>query len=465
MVFLLMVVVILAFVVMWNFDLHKLFYVKEMAQNAGDSAAMMGARWQALSLNLIGELNLMQALAVSEGDTETSAAISDIQARVCYVGPMVGFIACQQAAKNNRIYVHEAFTEHLREHARIVRHDYPHMTDPNGDMLFPEPYPGAWREYADMLDLAADEGVAVAPDNVRFYGDTAEGGHALLRYDFYAAVAGRAWCWFWHHNDSFGIRLLDLAGDGQAYQTWQDWPDLPPIPRRRYMNSEIFGLGLTKVNTTLSSFLASADSAGFTPPVTWPPMISNAVWYAYGSRWGAWDAMRTTGPDPFPATGEVKEQYDYSGADVAVRLEVFPERLTPSPGGGVVTNTVLWTAAAKPFGHLNEKDRPDAFDLVLPAFHRVGLIALDASSAPLGGGYNLSWREHIEVHLPDYMDRGPAALVPGCWFCRQLEYDRWESPDFRADGVEWLKKYSDRCVTQGGGGGGGHRGGGRRRGH
>ena len=82
-VFLLMAVVILAFAVMWNFDLHKLFFMKEVAQNAGDSAAMMGARWQALTLNLVGELNLMPALAVSAGDTETSEAISDVQARLC----------------------------------------------------------------------------------------------------------------------------------------------------------------------------------------------------------------------------------------------------------------------------------------------------------------------------------------------------------------------------------------------
>ena len=464
--FLLMAVVILAFAVMWNFDLHKLFFMKEVAQNAGDSAAMMGARWQALTLNLVGELNLMQALAVSAGDTETSEAISDVQARLCYVGPMVGFIACQQAAKNNKVYVHEQFTEHLREHARRVRQDYPSMTTPDGDMLFPEPYPGAWEEYADMLDLAADEGIAVAPDNVRFYGDTPEAGHALLRYDFYGAVAGRAWCWFWHHNDSFGIRLLDLAGDGQAYHTWQDWPDLPPIPHRRYMNSEIFSLGLARIETSLASFLGSADDAGFSPAVTNAPMGTNATWYTYGSRWGAWDAIATSGPDPFPLTGEVKPQYDYSGADVAVRLEVYPERLTPSPGGGVVTNTVIWTSAAKPFGYLNDEDRPDAFDLVFPAFQQVGLIALDASSAPLGGGYNLSWREHIEAHLPDYMTRGLAALVTRCWFCEQLDHDRWESPAFRADGVAWLRENSDLCIPQGGGGGGGgHRGGGTRRGH
>ena len=40
MVFFLIVLVILVFVVMWNFDLHKILFAKYVTQNAGDSVRL-----------------------------------------------------------------------------------------------------------------------------------------------------------------------------------------------------------------------------------------------------------------------------------------------------------------------------------------------------------------------------------------------------------------------------------------
>jgi hypothetical protein len=54
MVFLIMVVVILAFIALWNFDLHKIIYIKSLSLNASDAAGIAGARWQGISLNLLG---------------------------------------------------------------------------------------------------------------------------------------------------------------------------------------------------------------------------------------------------------------------------------------------------------------------------------------------------------------------------------------------------------------------------
>jgi len=252
MIFLIMVLVILVFIVLWNFDLHKILHVKSITQNAGDAAALVAARWQGITLNLIGDLNIMQALALGSGATETASSITNIQARLCYVGPMIALMAAQQAAKNNGIYPNDGFTERLLEHARMVRYDYPSRTGPDGEMLFPEPYPGCWEEYADMLELIANDGVAAGPDNARYYGDYV-GGHYLLMIDFYEAIAGRNWCWFWHHNDEYEPQLLDLDSDGEAYANFHDWPDLPEIPHMEPVNSEIFGLGLSKITTTLSS--------------------------------------------------------------------------------------------------------------------------------------------------------------------------------------------------------------------
>ncbi|MEK7270759.1 MAG: hypothetical protein AAB215_07465, partial [Planctomycetota bacterium] len=253
MIFFLMVLVILVFVVLWNYDLHKILYVKSLTQNGGDSAALVAARWQGITLNLIGDLNIMHALSIHPDgtDADVAPAISNIQARLCYVGPMIAFMAAQQAAKNNQVFQHDGFTRRTREHADVVRYDYPRAMGPSGDPLFPEPYPGCWDDYADMLNLIASDGVAAGADNARFYSDHT-GGHILLQIDFDRAIAGRNWCWF-HHN------APTLLQDYQNFfPCW--WPPLPEIPRAHYMNSEIFGLGLDTAITTLSD-LTTAPGA------------------------------------------------------------------------------------------------------------------------------------------------------------------------------------------------------------
>ena len=116
--FLLMTLVILTFIVLWNFDLHKILRVKGITQNGGDSAALMAARWQGITLNLIGDLNIMHALALTSGDADAAADITNIQARLCFVGPMIAFMASQQAAKNNGIYRNPEYDEVIHEHAQ-----------------------------------------------------------------------------------------------------------------------------------------------------------------------------------------------------------------------------------------------------------------------------------------------------------------------------------------------------------
>ena len=456
-IFLILVLVILSFVVLWNFDLHKTLFVKSVAQNAGDAAALMAARWQGISLNLVGDLNLAQAVALGYGDADMVGAVTSMQARLCFVGPMVALTACQQAAKNNGIYSHPGFTERLREHACMVREDYPLAVGTGGELLFPEPYPGCWDEYADMLDAVAGDGVAAGPDNARYYGDDT-GGHMLLTVEFYEAIAGRTWCWF-HHN------APGLLEDYRNFPpSW--WPPLPAMPRMDYVNSEIFGLGLTTLSGTMSARVgtgalsAIAAARGMDGPGLLQGAEVAARWSAYDSGvWTAWEALSVSGPDPFPATGPVKPQYDYAGADAAVRIQAMAQRVTPGVGGTAVTNTITWTAAAKPFGSLNGDARPDSCGIVLPAFREVRLIPVDASSAPAAGGYDLEWREHIEEHLDDYMAHGPSSS--SCWYCRQLL--TWENVAFRREGVEWLAVNSHLCTETGGGAGG--RGGGRRRGH
>jgi len=151
----------------------------------------------------------------------------------------------------------------------------------------------------------------------------------------------------------------------------------------------------------------------------------------------------------------VRDEYNYAGADVAVRIETSSSRLTP----GADTDVIVWSAAAKPFGTLENGVQPNRYGLVLPAFTDVRLIPIDASSAPAPGS-RPGWATHVYEHLPEYEAFGPASLDSSCWYCRQLQ--TWEDLDFRRSGLNWLALNSDDCHSPGSGGG---PGGGSRRPH
>jgi hypothetical protein len=312
-----------------------------------------------------------------------------------------------------------------------------------------------------MLEAAAAVGIAAAPDNAAFFTDPV-GEHLLLEPAFYDAVAGRNWCWFFHH----------APGLLERYGSFQDWPALPEQRREDFENSEIFGLGLRPVAAFLRA-VASAPEAlreavgGASDPQaaridTVYQSDLRSVWYCYHPGvWTAWSAMSTTGVDPFPATGPLRPGFDYAGADAAVRVLAEVDLFMPRGDDAESRETVVWTAAAKPFGWLDEDTPPNALDLVLPVFENVRLIPMDASSAPEAGAFDLEWRRHTDEHLPRYMQFGPSAGE--CWYCEQLAL--WETRSFRQQGSRWLARYSDRCTRPSGGDGGTRRGGGRRRGH
>ncbi len=457
MIFLLMIVIALVFVVLWNFDLHKILSVKLHSQNAGDAAALAAARWQGATLNLIGHLNILQAVAImdtllrGDGDFSETRLIADLQARLCYVGPLIGFSAAQQAAKQNGMFVNAAFTSRLSSHALSVAREYPvRFRIPPWENV-PSP-PTAWDDYAEMLFAIAANGVAADVENARRYVDYANRNHLLLNPSFYDAIASRDWCWFF-------FNALDTL---QSYRSWRDWPPLPVITMPEPMNSEYFGLHLIKARTLETipglsrsgarSLLAELERlSGRT--LSQEVARVETEWFAYRpSDWGRWTDYI---PRDFPFDGRVKAQYDYLGADAAVRIETRSTRLTPRSHSDDIT----WTAAAKPFGYLEGPTPPHRWGLVLPAYREVRLIPVDTSTAGASGS-RPGWAEHIYDHLPLYVERGLNALTPGCYYCAQLR--TWENHDFRREGIEWIEQFSTGCRRPGGGGG---PGGGTRRGH
>ena len=482
--FILLALVILIFFIFFIVDLHRIIQRKDQVQNAGDAAALAAARWEGATLNLVGELNLMHALALVSQDDAAVNAITNMQVRLCFTGPMTGLIAAQVAAKNNLMYVNDDMTDILEEHSATVRNEYTQRYE--GGMAFQEPWPNAWAEYADMLTQVASDGIAAGPDNMRTY-DLSEG-HMLLTKAFYHAVDGYSWCWFYFN--AYGLL--------QNYTSYQDWPPLPIPEGSDYANSEIFGLGLKSFVTPLRQILTPdqfsdrADRAGFSQLTHQVLVDSNVMhrvenWYFYKpGDWGAWDLIKPSGEDNFPITGPVREQYDVAGADAIVRVGASVTRMTPNTVGGSRTDGLSWSAAAKPFGYLeggSGKERVTAASyLVLPAFRHVRLIPVDAASGADNSSSDPGWVRHIRHHLKGYLELG-TLQDENCRYCRTLDF--WErnpvqsvsqvevgeggEPErvsvqkpFRQIGIDWLQEFRDTCRRHTGGGSGG---GGTRRGH
>ena len=459
--FLLLAFTALVFVLLFNVDLHRIIQRKDQTQNAGDAAALAAARWQGATLNLVGELNLLHVLALANQNAPAVDAITNMQARLCFTGPMTALFAAQIAAKNNRIYVDPDMTALLTEHAATVRSQYSSRFD--GAMYFPEPWPGAWPEYADMIERIAADGIAAGPDNAQFFADPG-GGHPLFEKAFYDAVDGRNWCWFYLH----------APGLLESYSSYHDWPPLPDADIADYTDCEIFGIGLRPfvaplnmlfTSGTLAALLAEAglDPAAAARLAAAGNMSASETWYVYNpSAWGEWSRIKPDGEEAFPVAGPVRPEYDYAGADAVVRVYATVERMTPGIEGGNRSDKVVWSAAAKPFGYLEaegEKLPPNAAAFVLPAFRDVRLIPVDAATGSENSSSDIDWVRHIRSHVRPYLDLGPSAS--SCRYCNALAV--WEDPSFRQEGIDWLALYCAECNVRTGGGGG--RGGGSRRGH
>ena len=418
MIFLIMIVVILAFVAIWNFDLHKVLYVKTITRNAGDSAALAAARWQGITLNLIGELNVAQAVAINNaltgGDPNIAPAIAQLQGRLCFVGPMLGVAAAQLAAKNNGVYANDQFTQAMQQFVSIFQ---------NSQLLPPA--------YSSMLNSVAGQGVAASPvmDN--------PGGQPPLNPAFYNAISSRDWCWFYRNH------LLSL-------ETW-------PAPNMSG-SSVFFPLNLTTY-TTLTQLDTGQPTMGSSAALQQLQQLSAgavlsaavatapAQWYVYDpSAWDDWTKHLTPN---FPFVSQIKNEYNYFGADAVVCTATIVTNL--SIGAQNITN--YFSSAAKPFGYLDGSVVPSYYGIVLPAFHDVRLIPVGASSGDNNECENqLTWEKHIFDDVPRFDEMGLAGLEAGCPYCADLA--TYDSSEFQS----WLQTTKVNC-NQGGHGGGGSGGG------
>ena len=124
------------------------------------------------------------------------------------------------------------------------------------------------------------------------------------------------------------------------------------------------------------------------------------------------------------------------------------------------TSDFTWSAAAKPFGTVEDLDGNVGVvnglrKFIVPCLTDVRLVPLDAVGGQELGTADYGWVSHIRHHLGAYLEHGPRN-AQGCFYCLQLQ--AWERDSFRRSGVNWLKYHSSECRRSYGGHGGGHGG-------
>ena len=90
-----------------NVDLFKAARSKLRLQNIADASTMAVTRWQATTLNLVGDLNFAHLKAINdivpadERTTNFIAGITALQRHLKAIGPLIGFDAANQLARKN----------------------------------------------------------------------------------------------------------------------------------------------------------------------------------------------------------------------------------------------------------------------------------------------------------------------------------------------------------------------------
>ena len=406
-------IIVLLMAALFLFDLQTIIRVKIKSQTAADAAALAGARMQMESINLIGEINLIKACTVLitdfavDSSPESLMAASDnlteMQARITFVGPLLGVGAAQQAAKNNgmldpgEVYDSSEYSEFsLSTYINNVEDD-----EIYGSEDYEQEIQGyEWRlPYVEMLQAINNQGLAAGPNvdlpNI----------NALFSLDLIEAINSDFWC----HDE---LRWLLKQGDDYfAGRWWQGLVDSVSFAEESELltlyvqytdydeNGESYDSVVEEAREELSDL---ADERGLElGMITQMPYME---WCLYGNRWEdapgeGWteDSIRL-----YLRRG-LRPEYLYGGAVTKMTCLV--------PGGedskfqwmagsyeihdiqredGVIsqdtasTPNVRSSAMAKPLGYLETDGTrlpPTDISMILPIFQSVRLIPVSMITA------------------------------------------------------------------------------------
>ncbi|MBO7167010.1 MAG: hypothetical protein J6V88_05740 [Kiritimatiellae bacterium] len=458
----------LVFLLIMNMDVFLAVRQKVRIQNAGDSAALAAARWQGVTLNLIGDLNLAHlAVACSinpKAPDELNEAlesyilnINALQERIAFAGPLIGLRRANELAIRNGSPPDRDMTELVNvsiQTAPIIVPDTPLWENKGLD-------------YAHMIRGAASAGIAAAADNALYFTCNGSGNHILYNYGFYQAVKSRDWCWFCRYFGGHEAAISWLSN----FSGWGEIPE--PDAFGTLPNSEFFGVHImpgsvnnftNDVNANAAQVLSAvAEEYGLSMFINENRIFKSGAlarpkdtWFFYNSdQWRTWNEIDPVGHDRFPLLSTVKEEYDVSGASASCRVT---GKLVPF-SDAETTNTFVWTAAAKPFGRVDaflgtrrvidlfSKDGSSFFPqnapLVLPSFTFARLIPLGGTNAHNQG--NPEWMNHVRSHI--YLGN---IQEGGCKYCLIMKQC---VSGFLSTGAEWLSEHphDEVCAVPGNG--------------
>lgn len=447
----------LVFLVLVNADVFLATRGKGRLQNAGDAAALAAARWQGITLNAIGALNLAQIdVACQFADTPDMATnivvgIQNLQERLAFAGPIAALAAAQQVARNNGMSSDPDMT-------RLVNDA---IAGADSFLLPTSGWSTKSEDYAEMLRSAINEGVYAGCENAQYYNYGSNESHPLYNKAFYYAVDGKDWCWFFLRDDMMNM-----------LQNFSGWGDVPVGNISSPQNPEFFGVGITRFFGALSALdpdndfyrirqnlldRAAACNCRYvtTDALDRSGVLTNYkhyVWYTYGNDWRQWDEMHRGGDARLPLRSDVQPRYDVFGASAATRVVSTLKTFTPNVPDRVNT----WTAAAKPFGEIDGRTvtLDGELTLVTPAFTDVRLIMLAGASESRLNMADSTWVHHTRDHIQLCIQ---GHFFDGCSYCQTLK--TWNDDAFRSSGTQWLSVNSNQCrrPTGGNGPGGGTR--------
>ena len=447
----------LLFLALVSVDAFLASHRKNRLQNAGDAAALAAARWQGITLNALGALNLAKIdLLCKVGDPELDPVswhaatnvcerITALQERLAFAGPLMGFYAAQRATVKNGVDTPDDDMSALVAESVFRAPMLP------GTELWPEKA----QDYAEMVRGATRDGVFAGADNAQFFNFAIQSGHPLYNKAFYEAVAGEDWCWFYLRG-----------GMAELLANFSGWDEIPFAGAGSPQNPEFFGTGVHVVRGSLAAFnrdwtvhqtraavleLAVRNSCpnvnDFTLQQSGVITNTGLSWVAYGSGWRAWNRMHRSDAARLPLISDVKDKYNVQGAFAATRVRQVLDPFTP----GVSRRVNEWTAAAKPFGAIEDRTVTwnGEFPLVSPAFTDVRLVMLGAFDEGSLGMADRAWVTHTRDHI---QPPNTVAHAVGCPYCNILR--KWENRDFRTAGTKWIKENAeDQCRRPTGGGG------------
>ena len=292
------------------------------------------------------------------------------------------------------------FSQILLAHADDVASKY--MQYPE---LYPEPWDGAWEEYAAALRAVAAGGLAAGPDNAEFL-DAVEC-FPLTSKSFYAMIEGESWC------------KLVVAGLTGLLEM-----DLHNLPQPVYgeaaavVNSEICSLhletrALLLEPDELGEFRALLARNGASFPEAPPakddraPNDPSRIYFFYNaSDWCEWSPQIAKAN--LPLSGTIKPEFDVKGCASVFRvIEDVPQLLSGS------ARRSYWNAAAKPFGTIEASSSRsivtdhEAYGMVLPAFEAVRLVPLALADPGDLSTADSAWLRHVRDHVLPGQDGDP----------------------------------------------------------